>query len=142
MSRLFTTRRICFIVFLGAGFGAGCGGPPPVATVPVSGKVTVEDQPVTAGQVSFSAADGKVGAGLCTGTIGATSEYKISSDGKPGAPLGKYKVTVTPSMVPPTGGGAPALPYNAKYSSAKSSPLSIEVVSSPAPGAYDLKLTK
>jgi hypothetical protein len=138
MSRLCTTWRICFILFL----VVGCGGPASVATVPVSGKVTVDGQAVTSGQVSFIAVDEKVGAGLCTGTISASGEYKISSDGKPGAPLGKYKATVTPLMAAPTGGGAPALPYNAKYSSVKSSPLSIEVVSSPAPGAYDLKLTK
>jgi hypothetical protein len=111
--------------------------------VPVSGKVTVDDKPVTAGQVSFFAADEKVGAGLCAGTIGANGEYKVFSEGKTGAPLGKYKVTVTPSMVPPTGGGAaPATPYNSKYSDSKATPLSLEVVSSPAAGAYDLKLTK
>jgi hypothetical protein len=141
MSRLFTTRRICFILLLGAGFGAGCGGPASVATVPVTGKVTLDGQPVTSGQVSFFAADAKAGVGLCTGIIDANGEYKIFSDGKPGAPLGKYKVMVMPSMVPPTGGGALARPQNDKYSDAKSTTLSVEVVSSPAPGAYDLKMT-
>src|ERR1700722_7858539 len=126
MSRPFATTKACFILFL----GVGCGGPPAVATLPVSGKVTVDGQPITSGQVSFTAADDKIGAGLCTGSIGADSAYKISSDGKPGAPPGKYKVTVTPSMAPPTGGGVrPLLPYNASYSNPQLTPLVIEVVS-------------
>ncbi len=102
MSRPFATTKACFILLL----SVGCGGPAAVATVPVSGKVTLDGQPVISGQVSFAAADDKVGAGLCTGIIGADGEYKISSDGKPGAPLGKYKVTVTPSMTPPVSGGS------------------------------------
>jgi hypothetical protein len=138
MSRPFATTKACFILLL----SVGCGGPPAVATVPVSGKVTLEGQPVSSGLVSFAAADDKVGAGLCTGIIGADGEYKISSDGKPGAPLGKYKVTVTPSMTPPPASGAPPSPFNARYMSSTSTPLVIEVVSNPAAGAYDLKLKK
>lgn len=137
MSRPFATTKACFILLL----SVGCGGPPAVATVPVSGKVTLEGQPVSSGLVSFAAADDKVGAGLCTGIIGADGEYKISSDGKPGAPLGKYKVTVTPSMTR-TRGDFPSPPFNARYMSSKSTPLVIEVVSNPAAGAYDLKLKK
>jgi hypothetical protein len=138
MSRLFATLQTCLILFL----SAGCSDPSTVATVPVSGKVTVDGRPIASGQVSFTAADDKVGAGLCTGSIGADSAYKISSDGKPGAQPGKYKVTVTPSMVPPAGGVRPPLPYNASYSNPQLTPLVIEVVSNPAAGAYDLKLKK
>jgi hypothetical protein len=137
MSRPFATTKACFILF----FGVGCGGPPAVATRPVSGKVTVDGRPATSGQVSFAAADDKVGAGLCTGIIGVDGEYKISSDGKLGAPPGKYKVTVTPSMTR-TGGDFPSPPFNARYMSSKSTPLVIEVVNKPVSGAYDLKLKK
>ena len=142
MNRLFSTRRVCMVLFFGAGLAGGCGGPPPVVTVPVSGKVTVDGQPATTGQVSFLNVEDKTGAGLCAGTIGANGEYQVFTDGKPGAPVGKYKVTVTPSMVPQAGGPPPAPPYNARYSNSQATPLTIEVKSSAAAGAYDLKLTK
>ena len=91
MSRFYTTWPIYFILFICVGLGGGCGGPPPVATFPVSGKVTVDGRPVASGQVSFTAVDEKVVAGLCTGTIGPDGDYKISSDGKPGSAAGQVQ---------------------------------------------------
>jgi len=142
MIRLRSFPRGCLAVFLGAYLVAGCGHKMSVGTVPVSGKVTVGDEPVTAGQVSFMPATDTGTADVSAGQIESTGEYKIFTGGKEGAPVGKYKVTVTPSMVPTGGNKAPTTSYNAKYTNPRSTDLFIEVVSSPSPGAYDLKLKK
>jgi predicted small lipoprotein YifL len=116
---------------------AGCGKPGP-KTVPVQGKVTVGDQPVQEGNVSFipaSATEAK--AGMSAGQI-KNGEYTIYTSGKEGAPEGKYKVTVTPSMVPTGGKGPPTAPFNKKYRDVQSTPLTIDVPSA----SYDLKLDK
>src|SRR5262249_52315260 len=76
--------------------------------------------------------------------------------GKKGAPPGWYRVQVSamppgdqpPPMPRPKRKGAPPPPhtppplFNLKYTQAKASGLEIEVVRDPAPGAYDLKLSK
>lgn len=138
MSRLLS-RPVCLFL-LGAAFGAGC--KPSVSVTPVSGKVTLNGQPVASGQVSLLPLEEKPGAELSAGQIDSSGEYKIYTAGKEGAPLGQYKVTVTPSMMPMGGTKAPPRPFPAKYSDTKDTPLRIEVVSSPAPGAYDLKMTR
>jgi hypothetical protein len=120
---------------------------PPV--VPVSGKVTVGGQPVTSGQVLFVPAEAsKAEAGgkesqMSAGQIDSNGTYTIHTGGKSGAPVGKYKVVVTPSMVP-TGDSKsmPATPFNRSYSNVSTTPLTKEVVASPQPGAYDLDLKK
>jgi hypothetical protein len=109
----------------------------------VSGKVTLDGQPVTSGQVSYVPLDEKAAAaGMSAGSIDSNGGYKIFTAGKEGAPLGRYKVTVTPSMVPTGDPKAPTTPYSRKYSNFKETPLEKEVVNGPAPGAYDLQLTK
>src|SRR5262249_37969808 len=121
----------------------GCGGPS-VAVVPVQGKVTLSGPPVTPGQVSFLPAEGEAKAGnMSAGQIGSDGTYTIYTAGKAGAPPGKYKVTVTPTMVPMEGASKkPSLPFDQKYGDPRKTPLTVDVVASPAPGAYDLKLTK
>jgi hypothetical protein len=122
---------------------------------PVSGKVTIDDQPVTGGQVSFipdiphpndEGAKGQPlppSAGMSAGQIDSSGNFTIYTAGKAGAPLGKYKVTVTPSMVPMGDASkAPQTAYNAMFSDSQKTPLRKEVVASPSPGTYDLKLTK
>jgi hypothetical protein len=122
---------------------AGCDGKPNVATLPVSGKVTVDDKPVTSGQVTLQPlAEKPQGVGLSAGTIGSDGTYTISTAGKPGAPAGKYKVTVTPSMMPTGGNAPPAPPFNAKYTDPAKTTLEIEVRENAPAGAYDLKLEK
>ncbi len=104
----------------------------------------VGDSPVTAGQVSLVPVTVDKGKPIppSSGTIDASGNYEIFTGGKAGAPLGKYKVAVTPSMVPVEGAKAPPkAPFNPKYQIADKSKLEIQVVDSPAPGAYDLKLT-
>jgi hypothetical protein len=117
--------------------------------VPVSGKVTVGGAPLTSGMVSLTpdAAKGnKVKAGIVA-QINADGTYQVMTNGKPGAPLGSYKVTVSAGMPPvgPVTGAAAALPsvrLLPKYMSAELTDLTIEVVEQPNPGAYDLKLAK
>jgi hypothetical protein len=78
-----------------------------------------------------------------SGSLDATGHYRLVSNGKPGVPAGKYKVVVT--AVPPGTGDRdvvkrPAVPN--RYAGEKTTPLSVEVAPEPAPGAYDLKLTR
>jgi len=132
-----STRTAGFGLLLAAILASGCG-KDSVAVVPVRGKVTVDGQPVTSGQVSFIPTSADQKGGMSAGQIEGSGDYKIFTGGKEGAPSGKYKVTVTPSMVPTGGKSMPSTPFNAKYSDVKTTPLTIDVPS----GSYDLKLTK
>jgi hypothetical protein len=141
MHRLRFSLLIFHLAFFGTILGAGCG-KASVTLAPVSGKVTVGDKPVTSGQVSLVAVDANTSTDLSAGTIDANGEYKIFTGGSAGAPLGKYRITVTPNMVPTAGDTkATPMPFDRKYGDAKATPLSFEVVTNPASGAYDLKLT-
>jgi hypothetical protein len=143
MITLLSTRRVCLAIIVCVCLAQGCSSKK-ASLAPVSGKVTVDGQPVTSGQVSFFPAEKKEDAaktGLAAGNIESDGTYTISTDGKKGAPLGKYKVSVTPSMMP-TGDKAPTTPFNQQYKNADQSGLTVEVVADPEPGRYDLKLTK
>jgi hypothetical protein len=123
----------------------GCGSAetlPPLA--PVKGKAMIDGAPLTSGQVSLQAESADPAAKLppSSGTIDGNGNYEIFTGGKPGAPLGKYKVVVTPSMVPMQGGGTPPAQPNLKFRMATDTPLRIEVVESPKEGQYDLATTK
>ena len=122
---------------------SGCGGGPALPPlVPVEGKVMVDNDPVTSGQVSFVAVGLEPGKSLppLTGQIDASGNYKIFTGDKPGAPAGKYKIVVTPSMMPIEGAkGPPKAPFNDKYKDFSKTPLQFEV---PKGDGYDLKLTK
>lgn len=120
----------------------GCSGGKKLNLAPVSGTVTVGGQPLTAGQVSFLPATKDQEGTLSAGTIGSDGKYTIFTGGKSGAPLGKYKVTVTPSMMPSADGKAPTFAFNQKYRDAKTTTLLFEVVEKPDAGRYDLKLDK
>jgi hypothetical protein len=153
MNRFRSFRLACLVVFVGVGLVPGCGGKLPSMT-PVSGKVTINGQSLTGGQVSLipdiphpneegAKPSETQTAGLSAGQIGSDGTYKIFTAGKEGAPLGKYKVTVTPSMIPSGDAKtAPASGFNPKYSDARNTPLRIEVVANSEPSKYDLKLTK
>ena len=121
----------------------GCGSGETLPTLaPVKGKVTLDGAPLTAGHVALhpEKGDPAVKAPLSAGTIDGSGNYEIFTGGKAGAPLTKYKVVVTPSMVPTQGAAPPAI--DQKYMTDKQTPLSYEVVASPTDGQYDLKLIK
>lgn len=135
-------RLAAGFLLLSTMFGFGCGGESVPPLYPVRGKVTVEGAPLTSGQVSLVAEPTPTTPVPSSGgKIESDGSYEIVTAGRSGAPLGKYKVRVTPLTVP-TKGGAPALTFDKKYTDPKTSGLDYEVVASPQPGQYDLKLTK
>jgi hypothetical protein len=138
----------CLCLYLLKGLSAcallaalGCGG---LRIVPVSGKATLDGQPLTRGVISFNPdpAKGNNVRAACTGRIKGDGQYEIFTDDgshvKKGAPLGWYKVTIL-SVTP---GDDKPLPVNKQYTDPDTTRLSIEVVADPKPGAYDLEFKK
>jgi len=128
-----------------AGLIAGCGGGGGPALAPVSGRVTVNNKPVTSGWVTFKPdkAKGNTFGGEPMGEINAQGEYTLSTNGKPGAPLGPYKVTVSSSGPTPPDNTKVKVQnqLNTTYLHPDTTPLEAVVTKEPAAGAYDLKLT-
>jgi hypothetical protein len=149
-------RYLAVVCLCGLLVAVGCG-PSGPKLVPVSGKVTLDGQPLTAGAVSFSpdSAKGNKEKVAPTGSINSSGVYELSTEGKSGAPVGWYKVTVvtnTPGMgqqpPPVVGGGGPvplqqpSVQINPTYSSPDQTPLRVEVKAGAATGDYDLKVSK
>jgi hypothetical protein len=123
-------------------------------TFPVAGRITLGNEPLTAKNtvVLFKpdASRGNSSPFEPTGTVDEAGNYTVQTRGKKGAPPGWYRVVVTArDEAPPEHpkAGQPHRPVArslvpARYGQEKTSGLSLEVVESPAPGAYDLKLTK
>jgi len=121
----------------------GCGESGPSA-VAVSGKVTVDGTIWTKGAVRFvpDAEKGNTSTREGTGTIGTDGKYAVSILGKPGAPLGWYKVSVSSGEIPDSANPkASKPPFPARFGEPDKSGLQVEVVRTPASGAYDLKVT-
>jgi hypothetical protein len=114
---------------------------------PVAGRVLVNGQPLQgkSGVVLFKPDASKGGAGLLEGggPIDREGNYRASTKGKPGVPPGWYRVVVSVNEpnadrdVPPRGTA-----LHPRYSSAVTTPLAVEVVADPPPGAYDLDLKR
>ena len=139
-----SSRFLPILLICAASSACGKSGPPLGEMAPVSGKVTVDGHPVTSGQVSLIPTDASISTGgsVCAGTIESSGNYVINTAGKTGAPLGKYKVTVTVSMVPTGDSKMSSAPFNSKYSDQAKTPLTFTVEANPQPGAYDLKMKK
>jgi hypothetical protein len=156
MSHLPTGRVRCLALLpCGLLLAAGCGDASGVGpTFPVAGKVTLNNTPLTAQNTVIlckpDAAKGNKSPFEPSGTVDAEGNYTLTTRGKSGAPPGWYKVVVTARDE-----AAPAHPKGpqrhrpvarsllpARYGQAQTTDLSIEVVERPAPGAYDLKLSK
>jgi hypothetical protein len=132
---------------LGCGDDSGVG-----KTVPVSGRITLDGKPLTATTtvVLFKFEVARQGPKTVepTGTVDGRGNYTLFTAGKKGAPPGRYKVIVTATEVHADGGG-PGAPNHrprpkslvpAQYGQVATTPIAIEVVEAPAPGAYDLVL--
>ena len=110
----------------------------------VSGKVLVDGNPLTTGSVRVvpDTTRGNKAAAEPVGQIGSDGTYTLSTNGQPGAPPGWYTVTVNATEVPessrPNSGKALVA---RKFNNPATSGLAVEVVPSPAAGAYDLKVT-
>lgn len=124
----------------------GCSDSKSVKLLSVSGKVTLENVPLTAGVVTFTpdTSKGNSQQAIPSGTIDDQGVYRLQTsdvkDMKDGAPVGWYKVSVNTSM--PSMNPTKGVSINVRYTNPATSGLAVEVVASPAAGAYDLKLTK
>jgi hypothetical protein len=127
-------------VFVVAATGCGKHGP---KLVPVGGRVMVGTKPVTNGYVILypDKARGNTSLEEPRGEIDPRGNYNILTGARAGAAPGWYRVAVTAAA-----GYDPKNPYFTewlipqKYIDPKTSKLTIEVVESPGPGAYDFKL--
>jgi hypothetical protein len=114
------------VVWIGVGMlllaGCGPGGP---KTYPVTGKVTIQGQATADVAITFQPVD--PAGPVASGRSGADGSYTLYTgvEGKPGAPVGKYKVVLS-------GGGAQQDP-SAMYSGAKGPPKAAE---GPVPKEY------
>jgi len=120
---------------------AGCGSR--FKLLPVSGKVTVDGEPLTHFRISLvpDVAKGNTTPVACGGRI-VDGRYEArtlavkGSDGGKGVPLGWYKVIVV--ILP----GDPPPNFDASCTDVNKTPLAVEVVEKPEPGHYDLKLAR
>jgi hypothetical protein len=112
--------------------------------LPVMGKVLIDGQPLTLGQVIFQP-DAEKGNTLKhepRAPIDGQGNYVAATTGKKGVPPGWYKVTLIatepfdkdrPYVIPKS-----LIPL--RYSDPNTSELAIQVVENAVPGAYDLSL--
>jgi hypothetical protein len=134
-----------------------CGSSETGIHVPVRGSVRLDGQPVTDGLVTFypDQAKGNPRITPFPAEIEKDGSYQLRAEHQQGIPLGWYKVVVqapkpprndavrrdprTRKPIPPK---PPVWIIDAKYTQLHTTPLSVEVVQVPPPGAYDLPLTK
>jgi hypothetical protein len=126
---------------------AGCK-TPPTPCFPVSGKVVYQKKPLTTGTVTFTPdmSKGNQSKENAVGMVKEDGTYSLTTNGRDGAPLGWYKVTVNvmappAAEVPPPGTPLPKAPkFDKKYEKTETSGLSIEVKENAPQGAYDIDL--
>lgn len=124
---------------------SGCGS----SNYPVNGQVQLNSgEPLATGTVTlYPDTGGSIPSNeILYGTIGSDGKYSIGHDGKSGAPLGKYLVTVSADtdQRPASARPNPVNYYplvDQIYRDHLTTPLRIEVVSSPQPSAYDLEVS-
>ena len=133
---------------------SGCGDGGVGKTHRVNGKVTINGELLVSktAVVLFEPDTAKGNTTLFqpVGSLDSSGNYTLYTKTQRGAPPGWYKVIVTATESgPPAESKQPRrerpLPISlipAKYGLAKTTPLNIEVVESPASDAYDLSLSK
>src|SRR5262245_35168488 len=108
---------------------------------PVKGKVILRNKaPMTYGVVVFMPDTDSKHRMIPRGKINPDGTYELDTDGRSGAPIGKYLVCLRAPNRRSAGKDQPPLPSSAKSLTADDTPLKVEVVVNPAPGAYDLDL--
>jgi hypothetical protein len=114
---------------------------------PVEGRVTVEGNPLRKGEILFlpDRSRGTEHMNHPQAVVRPDGTFRMATWGKPGAPLGTYKVVVvaTENPVPenPTG-WIPEWLHDVRYTRADTTDLSLEVVENPEAGRYDLELAR
>jgi hypothetical protein len=136
-------RRLAGLLALGAMtlILVGCSSDPVGRTVPVKGKVTVGGQPLKQGSVTFwpNESKGNKSTMEAGASVNEDGTYQLFTKGKAGAPPGPYKVTVAAqTQVDSTKPMQAKSLVPSSYNTRESTPLLIDVVENPAPGAYDL----
>ena len=101
---------------------------------PVEGRVTIDGKPLTSGHVSLTSSSTEYKIGILASEIGEDGTYAIGTTDKDGAPLGKYKVTVTPRTMMAPGANSRNDDVGRIYADATNASR-IEVVASPGAGA-------
>jgi hypothetical protein len=127
-------------VILGAG---GCSKGPEEKLARVTGKLTVDGQPLKAGSITFRPDSGRGNKSQHqpTSAISPEGTYDlfVPVDRK-GAPSGWYKVVVTAYDNPRPGHLKSFI--SMRYQDEKTTPLAVEVIENPEPGRYDFSLKR
>lgn len=138
-------KRVGLFLFAGAVLLAGCTGGEKL--IEVKGKVLVGDGPVGKGMgfVTFhpDAAKGNKSLEEAVGAIQPDGSYTLETRGKRGAAPGIYKVGVSLAEVMDPNNPYVTkwlMPNPDKYQDWNKSGIQIEVVATPQPGQYDIKL--
>ena len=112
--------------------------------MPVEGTVKLSNgTPLTKGEVTFhpdvEGGNSQKYPDLPRGKIGGDGKYTLSTGGKPGAPVGKYKVTVNPTAgEAPTDYSVPKEVIEKSATSASTTSIKKEVTATPSAGQYDV----
>lgn len=113
-------------------------------TVPVVGSINVGGKPLTVGTIAFmpNRQKGNMIPHIPGSEIDDDGTYSLVTATKPGAPPGWYRVVIVATERPnPNDPFANRKSFiDNRYGTAEKTPLEIEVVENPAPGAYDLSL--
>jgi hypothetical protein len=138
---IFTLRRGTRLVralCLGAWLACvGCG----ERRADVSGKATVDGKPLTSKLITILFApdlDNPLKK-IPSGVLDEEGNYTISTGATEGVPLGRYRVHVHWDSKNAKGQNCPV---HSRFLESGLTPLTVEVVANPSPGAYDLKFTR
>ena len=112
-------------------------------TYPVKGKVYLDGVLLKTGWVGFFPDDSEGAPAFeAAGKIKQDGTYELSTRGKPGALLGRYKVTVIlQSRVEPNRAGDVMSLVPRAYTNKETTPLKVEVIENPEDGKYDLQMS-
>jgi hypothetical protein len=111
--------------------------------VPVSGRVTVGEEPLEEGTITFipEPSKGNTSVFFATGVV-ENGTYQVSTEGKNGVPPGWYKVIVyDTSLAKLPSPGRPPSRFHPRFSDPDHTPLCIQIEESSAK-SYDFALTE
>ena len=130
--------------------GGGCGSTtaPTERLVPVSGSITLDGKPLAGAVIMFwpDSTKGNQTTSQPYAEADSQGRYQlvlgIGKDKHEGSPLGWYRVIAEAWDLPKgkSSNSPPKLLSPQVYADPRKSPLRVEVVEAPAPGAYDLQL--